>query len=57
MESWPAGMRWFEARDGVGEEEKVTDGCVVNSVKGKKKKEAQEADLDFQSITWERDPV
>lgn len=50
-------MRWFEARDGVGEEEKVTDGCVVNSVKGKKKKEAQEADLDFQSITWERDPV
>ena len=50
-------MRWFEARDGVEEEEKVTDGCVVNSEKGKKRKEAQDADLDFQSITRERDSV
>ena len=57
MESWLAEMRWFEARDGVEEEEKVTDGCVVNSEKGKKRKEAQDADLDFQSITRERDPV
>lgn len=57
MRSWPAGTRWFEARDGVEEEERITDGCVVNSEKGKRRKKAQDAGLDIQSITREREPV
>lgn len=49
VESWPAGMRWFEARDGVEGEEKVTDCCVVNSEKGKRRKEARDADWTFKT--------
>ena len=42
-------MRWFEARDGVEGEEKVMDCCVVNSEKGKRRKEAQDADWTFKT--------
>ena len=60
MGSWATRMHWFEAGawSDVEEKERVTDGCVVKSEKvEKRRKEAEDTDLEVQNITRGRDPV